>query len=203
MAPAADSRLVVLSGPSGVGKSTLIKKLFAEYPGAFSFSVSHTTRNPRGGEEDGVAYHFVNRDDFLGLVGRGGFIEWTEYNGNCYGTSVKAVEDCLQAPNVKCLLDIESEGVRSLKKLPHLEPLLVFIAPPTVDDLKRRLSGRGTETDESMQSRLNIALKEIDYAKTGAFDFTVINDDVDRAYGVLKGIIAEGKREGDVFPEAL
>lgn len=203
MAPTADSRLVVLSGPSGVGKSTLIKKLFAEYPGAFSFSVSHTTRNPRGGEENGVAYHFVTRDDFLDLVGRGGFIEWTEYNGNCYGTSVKAVEDCLQAPNVKCLLDIESEGVRSLKKLPHLEPLLVFIAPPSVDDLKKRLSGRGTETEESMQSRLNIALKEIDYAKTGAFDFTVINDDVDRAYGVLKGIIAEGKREGDVFPEAL
>jgi len=197
------SRLVVLSGPSGVGKSTLIKKLFAEYPGRFQFSVSHTTRKPRAGEVNGSAYHFVEREDFLDLVRRNGFIEWTEYNGNCYGTSVKAVEECLKDENAKCLLDIDSEGVKSLKKQPQLRPILVFIAPPSLADLKTRLGGRGTETEESMQGRLDIALREIAYAQTGAFDYVVVNDDVDRAYGVVKGLIVEGKEEGDVIPEGL
>jgi len=197
------SRLVVLSGPSGVGKSTLIKRLFAEYPGAFRFSVSHTTRQPRAGEVNGNAYHFVQRQGFMDLVNKGGFIEWTEYNGNCYGTSVKAVEDCLEDPKVKCLLDIESEGVKSLKQHPQLNPLLIFIAPPSVGDLRTRLGGRGTETDESLQARLDIALREIAYAKTGAFDYVVVNDTVDRAYAVLKGLIVEGKAEADALPEGL
>ncbi|KAG8907854.1 hypothetical protein FRB99_002027 [Tulasnella sp. 403] len=197
------SRLIVLSGPSGVGKSTLIKKLFAEYPGAFQFSVSHTTRTPRPGEVNGNAYHFVSREEFMDLVGRDGFIEWTEYNKNCYGTSVKAVEDCLKDENAKCLLDIDSEGVRSLKRQPQLDPLLIFIAPPSVEDLKVRLGGRGTETEEAIQSRLSIAFKEIDYAKTGAFDYVVVNDAVDRAYGVLKGLIVEDAQKGDNFPDDL
>ncbi|KAG8930114.1 hypothetical protein FRC02_004598 [Tulasnella sp. 418] len=197
------SRLVVLSGPSGVGKSTLLKKLFAEYPGAFQFSVSHTTRSPRPGEINGSAYHFVDRADFLALVSRGGFIEWTEYNGNCYGTSVMAVEECLKDENARCLLDIDSEGVKSLKALPHLNPTLIFIAPPSAEALKSRLGGRGTDTEESIQGRLNIALREIEYAKSGAYDCTVVNDDVERAYEVLKGIIVDGKKEGDTLPANL
>ncbi|KAG8860893.1 hypothetical protein FRB96_003628 [Tulasnella sp. 330] len=197
------SRLVVLSGPSGVGKSTLIKKLFAEYPGVFQFSVSHTTRSPRAGEVDGKAYYFVTRQEFMDLLDRGGFIEHTEYNGNCYGTSVKAVEECLKEPEAKCLLDIDSEGVKQLKNHPQLKPITIFIAPPSLADLKTRLGGRGTETEESMQGRLNIALREIEYAQTGVYEHVVVNDSVDRAYGVLKGLIIEGKGGGDTIPEGL
>jgi len=198
-----DSRLIVLSGPSGVGKSTLLKKLFAEYPGAFRFSVSHTTRKPREGEEHGSHYHFVTRDDFMDLVGKDGFIEWTEYNGNCYGTSVMAVEECLKSENAKCLLDIDAEGVRSLKTHPQFNPILIFVAPPSVEDLKKRLGGRGTETEESMQGRLNMALKEIDYAKTGAYHHVVVNDDVDRAYGVLEGLVVKNGKASDTLPGDL
>jgi len=197
------SRLIVLSGPSGVGKSTLIKKLRAEYPGKFRFSVSHTTRAPReaAGEVDGVAYHFVTRQSFLDLLDQGGFIEHTEYNGNCYGTSVKAVEDCLQDPGAKCLLDIDSAGVKQLKKMPQLKPVMIFIAPPTVEDLEKRLARRGTEDVEAIEGRLSLALGEIAYAKTGVYDYVVVNDSVDRAYGVLKGLIVEDKMVGDVMPD--
>jgi len=110
---------------------------------------------------------------------------------------------CLEDPKARCLLDVDSEGVKQLKKQPQLQPIAIFISPPTLLDLKTRLGGRGTETDEAIQGRLQLALREIDYAKTAAYDYVVVNDTVDRAYGVLKGLIVEDTKKADVLPQSL
>ncbi|GAA6002490.1 hypothetical protein JCM10207_001148 [Rhodosporidiobolus poonsookiae] len=195
-------RPVVICGPSGTGKSTLLKKLMAEFPGKFGFSISHTTRFPRPGEEPGVAYHFVTRDAFQDLVKRDGFIEHAEFSGNCYGTSVQAVEDVKKGGKM-CILDIDTQGVKLIKaNHPHLNPLYVFISPPSISSLKTRLTGRGTESAESMSARLAAAVGELEYAKSGAFDVVVVNDDLERAYTVLRQIVVDGKTEvGDKLPD--
>ncbi|KAM0787514.1 hypothetical protein ACM66B_003586 [Microbotryomycetes sp. NB124-2] len=201
-AAAAALRPCVLCGPSGTGKSTLLKKLFNEFPDMFGFSVSHTTRAPRPGEENGTAYHFTSREQFLELVNKGGFIEHAEFSGNMYGTSVKAVQDVAKN-NKKCILDIDTQGVKLIKaNHPHLNPIYIFVAPPSLKSLRERLSGRGTETDEAMQARLAAAVGEIEYAKTGAFDIVVVNDELDRAYGVLRKVVVDGETSGgDKLPE--
>ncbi|ORY92400.1 P-loop containing nucleoside triphosphate hydrolase protein [Leucosporidium creatinivorum] len=194
-------RPIVICGPSGTGKSTLLKKLFDDFPGKFGFSISHTTRAPRPGEENGVSYHFTTRESFLDLVKADGFIEHAEFSGNMYGTSVKAVEDVAKDGGKKCILDIDTQGVKLIKQHhPHLNPVYVFIAPPSLASLRTRLTGRGTETDSSLSARLAAAIGEVEYAKTGAFDVVVVNDDLERAYGVLKGIVVENKTEGDKLP---
>ncbi|GAA6002169.1 guanylate kinase [Rhodotorula paludigena] len=195
-------RPVVICGPSGTGKSTLLKKLMAEFPGKFGFSVSHTTRAPRPGEEAGVSYHYVTRDAFLDLVRQDGFIEHAEFSGNMYGTSVQAVEDVKKGGKM-CILDIDTQGVKLIKaNHPYLNPLYVFISPPSLASLKTRLTGRGTESDASMAARLAAAVGELDYAKSGAFDVVVVNDDLERAYRALKQVIVEGKTDaGDRLPD--
>ncbi|KAK4051238.1 guanylate kinase [Microbotryomycetes sp. JL201] len=203
-AAAAALRPCVLCGPSGTGKSTLLKKLFNEFPDMFGFSVSHTTRAPRPGEENGTAYHFTSRDQFLELVNNGGFIEHAEFSGNMYGTSVKAVQDVAKN-NKKCILDIDTQaslGVKLIKaNHPHLNPIYIFVAPPSLASLRERLSGRGTETDAAMQARLAAAVGEIEYAKTGAFDVVVVNDDLERAYRVLRRVVVDGDTSnGDKLP---
>ncbi|KAK4056037.1 guanylate kinase [Microbotryomycetes sp. JL221] len=199
---AAALRPCVLCGPSGTGKSTLLKKLFNEFPDMFGYSVSHTTRAPRPGEENGIAYHFTSRDQFVDLINQGGFIEHAEFSGNMYGTSVKAVQDVAKN-NKKCILDIDTQGVKLIKaNHPHLNPIYIFVSPPSLASLRERLSGRGTETDSAMQSRLAAAIGEIEYAKTGAFDVVVVNDDLERAYGVLRQVVVQGKTDaGDKLPE--
>ncbi|KAI5479171.1 guanylate kinase [Pseudohyphozyma bogoriensis] len=200
MATAAALRPICICGPSGTGKSTLLKKLFEEFPTKFGFSISHTTRQPRAGEENGVAYHFTTREAFLDLVKADGFIEHAEFSGNMYGTSVQAVQDVAKQGNKVCILDIDTQGVKLIKaNHPSLNPLYVFISPPSLASLKSRLTGRGTESDASMAARLAAAVGEVEYAKTGAFDVVVVNDDLERAYGVLKNVI-DGK-EGDVLPK--
>ncbi|XP_031635156.1 guanylate kinase isoform X2 [Contarinia nasturtii] len=181
-------RPLVLCGPSGSGKSTLLKRLFAEFPETFGFSVSHTTRKPRPGEENGVHYHFVERDDMKAAIAKGEFLETAEFSGNMYGTSKQAVRNVQDAGKV-CVLDIEIEGVKQIRNS-DLDPLLAFVMPPSIDELKRRLVGRNTETQESLQKRLDTASREIEYGKTeGNFHTIILNHDVDKAYKELRDFI--------------
>ncbi|GAA5976339.1 hypothetical protein JCM21900_005544 [Sporobolomyces salmonicolor] len=198
---AAVIRPVVICGPSGTGKSTLLKKLFNEFPDTFGFSISHTTRAPRPGEQPGVAYHFTTREAFLDLARAGGFIEHAEFSGNLYGSSVAAVDAVTQSGKM-CILDIDTQGVKLIKaNHAYLNPLYVFISPPSLSSLKTRLVGRGTESEASMSARLAAAIGELEYAKSGAFDVVVVNDDLERAYNVLKGVVCEGKTTGDTLPD--
>nr|XP_029721477.1 guanylate kinase-like isoform X3 [Aedes albopictus] len=158
-------RPLVICGPSGSGKSTLLKKLFKEFPETFGFSVSHTTRKPRPGEEDGVHYHFVSVEEMQAAIENGEFIETAVFSGNMYGTSKQAVENVQQQGKV-CVLDIEIEGVKQVRNSDRLNPLLVFVNPPSIAELERRLRGRQTETEESLQKRLNTARVEIEYGST-------------------------------------
>ncbi|ODQ63958.1 guanylate kinase [Nadsonia fulvescens var. elongata DSM 6958] len=183
------SRPIVLSGPSGSGKSTLLKKLFAEFPDNFGFSVSHTTRNPRAGEQDGKDYHFVTVDTFKKLIDEKAFVEWAQFSGNYYGTSIASVKYVSEKQKKQCILDIDMQGVKSVKNT-DLNARFLFIAPPCVEALKERLTGRGTETDESLQKRLAAAIAELEYSKEeGAHDQIIVNDDLEKAYAQLKEFI--------------
>uniref|UniRef100_A0A5K1JS84 Guanylate kinase n=1 Tax=Ganoderma boninense TaxID=34458 RepID=A0A5K1JS84_9APHY len=181
MPPPADFlRPLVISGPSGVGKSTLLKRLFADYPDKFGFSVSHTTRSPRAGEVDGKDYHFVSQEKFKDLISQAAFIEYAQFSGNFYGTSFMTVGD-IQKSGRRCLLDIEAQGVRQVKAT-DLNPVYLFVSPPSLAELRARLQGRGTETEAAVAKRLATALKEVEYAKEGAHDLVIVNEDLDRAY---------------------
>jgi guanylate kinase len=181
-------RPIVFCGPSGSGKSTLLKKLMSEYPTAFAFSVSHTTRKPRNGEINGRDYHFVERDDMLKSISMNDFIENAEFSGNLYGTSKKAVEDVISSGRI-CVLDIDVQGVKSLKKT-NFNPIYIFIKPPGIEELEKRLRDRGTETEASLQKRLSAAHAEMEYAnEKNAFHHIIVNDNLDVAFEKLRGIL--------------
>ncbi|XP_002737679.1 guanylate kinase-like isoform X2 [Saccoglossus kowalevskii] len=182
-------RPIVLSGPSGTGKSTLIKKLMNEFKEYFGFTISHTTRKARPGEKHGQDYYFTNREAMEEAVSRNEFIETAEYSGNLYGTSKKAVEDVLSKQKI-CILDIDMQGVKNVKQT-NLKPRYIFIKPPSMEALEERLRGRETETDESIQKRLCSAKAELEYALTGAYDVMIINDDLEIAYEELKGFLSQ------------
>ncbi|KAJ1026764.1 hypothetical protein NDA16_002061 [Ustilago loliicola] len=203
-----DKRPIVLSGPSGVGKSTLLKKLFEEFPNDFGFSVSHTTRDPRPGEIPGQSYHYVTRSEFEDLISKGAFLEHAEFGGNRYGTTAKAVADVSTegitgtdgSSNARrAILDIDAQGVKLIKENhPSLNPIYIFISPPSFSTLKQRLTARGTETEESVKKRLTMASKEMEYARQkGAHDWIIVNDDLERAYGLLKKAINETLEKGE------
>ena len=190
-----DLRPVVISGPSGSGKSSLIKRLFDEFPGCFGFSVSHTTRSPRFGEQDGREYHFVPRETFEELIRKGDyFLEHTEFSGNLYGTSRDAIR-ALQSNGMVCLLDIELNGVRAFKQS-GIASRYIYIAPPSIEELKKRLELRKTETPESLEKRLKMAEREANAAKNepGLHDIIIVNDDLDRAYAEFKNFIIGVKK---------
>ncbi|KAI0675466.1 guanylate kinase [Trametes maxima] len=191
-------RPLVISGPSGVGKSTLLKRLFADHPDKFGFSVSHTTRTPRVGEVDGEDYHFVSQEKFKVLIADGAFIEHAQFSGNFYGTSFMAVREIGKLGR-RCLLDIEAQGVRQIKAT-TLNPVYLFISPPSLAALKGRLQGRGTETEAAVAKRLATALKEIEYAKEGAHDYVIVNDDLDRAYEKFERVALGEPIESDALP---
>ncbi|XP_003707430.2 guanylate kinase isoform X2 [Megachile rotundata] len=181
-------RPLVLCGPSGSGKSTLIKKLFEDFPETFGFSVSHTTRAPRPGEEDGKHYHFTTKEKMQKQIEQGEFLETATYSGNLYGTSKRAVEQ-VQKDGKVCILDIEMQGVKQVKQS-SLDPLYVFIKPPSIEVLEERLKGRNTETDDSLRRRLSIARTEMEYGeKPGNFDVVIENDDISKAYDKLKEFV--------------
>ncbi|KAI8926422.1 guanylate kinase [Entophlyctis helioformis] len=179
---------MVISGPSGSGKSTLLEKLFAKYPNAFGFSVSHTTRQPRPGETPGKSYHYITRDEFEAMVADNKFIEHAEFSGNRYGTSIAAIDSVKQSGKV-CVLDLEIRGVQSIKTM-NLGAKFVFVQPPSVEELEKRLRSRGTETEESLARRLQTAQEALDYAaQPGTYDTVIVNDDQDLAYAKLEEFV--------------
>lgn len=170
------ARLTVLSGPSGVGKGTVVAAVRRRHPEVW-VSVSVTTRKPRPGEVDGEHYHFVDDESFDALIADGGLLEWAEYAGNRYGTPKGPVDEQLRAGS-PALLEIELQGARQVRdRAPEAQ--LVFLAPPSWAALVSRLAGRGTEHREVQERRLALAQAELDAA--GEFDVVVVNDDVTRA----------------------
>jgi len=181
---------LVLCGPSGAGKSTLVKRLMSEYKESFGFSVSHTTRAPREGEVDGQAYNFVSQEQMKQAIEKGEFIEHATFAGNTYGTSKAAVQK-VREKGLICILDIDIQGVKSMKQT-DIQSNYVFIHPPSMEVLKQRLEGRGTETPESLASRLELAKKDTEYGLgEGNFNIVIVNDVLETAYTTFLGFIKE------------
>lgn len=192
--------LLILSSPSGAGKTTLSRKLQDRFAD-LRFSVSHTTRTPRANEVEGRDYHFVTRADFEVMVARGAFVEWAEVHGNLYGTSIEEIEKARSAPGCGGILfDIDYQGARQIRaKLP--EVVGVFILPPSMPELLSRLKGRASETEEVVQRRFTAAKLEIEHY--ALFDYVLVNDDLERAFATLQGIVlAERARRGRLAPVA-
>jgi guanylate kinase len=221
---------VVIAGPSGVGKGTLIKKLMDSFPSVFGFSVSHTTRPPRPGEEDGVHYNFVTRSDMEEAIDKGEFVEVAKVHTNMYGTSLKAIETvslfcfvislyssyliaCFGSSVVivyaqvrnkgkVCILDIDIQGVQNIKKS-RLDCKYLFIFPPSLPELEKRLRGRGTETPDKILIRLETAKSEIAYGQVpGNFDASIVNgEDLDVSFHQMVDILQGWYPDQDLYIE--
>ena len=177
-------RSFIISGPSGVGKSTVLSGLMEKRKNLY-FSVSATTRQPRPGEEDGVHYHFLAMDTFREWIAQDEFLEHAEFVGNCYGTPKKYVYEAMDRGQ-DVILDIEVQGAMQVaEKMP--EVVRIFVAPPSWSELERRLTARGTDTPEKIQGRLARAKEEVKLA--GTYDYFVINDSVEHAVSELDAIM--------------
>ncbi|MBQ2897577.1 MAG: guanylate kinase [Clostridia bacterium] len=176
--------LVVISGPSGVGKGTICKEYFNQKKDAF-LSVSATTRQPRQGEIDGESYHFFSHEKFNQLIKEDYFLEWADFCGQRYGTPKKPVFDCI-AQGKDVVLEIEVQGAMQIRAK-HPEGVYIFILPPSMEELRKRLEGRGTESKDVVEKRLQTALKELEYASK--YNYYVINDTVENAVGLINKII--------------
>jgi guanylate kinase len=176
--------LFVFSAPSGAGKSSLAKALIEREP-TLATSVSHTTRTPRPGEQNGVHYYFVTRDEFKAMVERGEFLEHATVFDNSYGTSQSAVQTLLDQ-NKNVILDIDWQGARAIRqKMPNVKT--VFILPPSREELRHRLQGRGQDSDDVIERRMRDAVSEMQHY--GEFDYVVVNDDFEAALADLQAII--------------
>ncbi len=180
--------LIVLSGPSGVGKGTMYSRLLKTLP-SLTVSVSATTRKPREGERDGVHYFFVDKDKFESMRANGEFLEWAETVGNYYGTPKAPVLRKLSEGS-DVLLEIDVKGARQIKAA-YPDCVTVFVLPPSKAELERRLKGRGTETEEQVKARLSLAVKEI--GESDEFDYRVVNADIDTAVAEVIKIIEKSK----------
>jgi guanylate kinase len=186
MSPPDDLLLLVLSSPSGAGKTTLTRMLLERCP-ELRFSVSHTTRAPRAGEVDGADYHFIDRTRFVDLVARGAFLEWAEVHGNLYGTSSAEIERArVTAGCTGMIFDIDYQGARQIKAKVG-DVVTAFLLPPSMAELERRLRGRASETEDALQRRFAVAKREIEHY--ALFDYVVINEDVQRAFDELRSIV--------------
>ncbi|WP_150539609.1 guanylate kinase [Actinobacillus vicugnae] len=178
--------LYILSAPSGAGKSSLINALLADLPRTeVQLSISHTTRNPRPAEEDGMHYYFTNHAEFEALIEKEHFLEWAEVFGNYYGTSLPMIEKSL-AQGIDVFLDIDWQGARQIRqKLPNVKT--IFILPPSRAELEKRLFGRGQDSAETIAKRMHEAVSEMSHYNE--FDYVIVNDDFQTALGELKSIL--------------
>jgi guanylate kinase len=185
-------KLIVVSGPSGAGKSTLIGEALESVP-RLAYSVSATTRDPRPGEVDGEDYIFLTRDEFERRIEEGYFLEWAEYSGNLYGTPVSQVDELLEDGR-SVILEIELQGARKVREK-RPDAVMVFVRAPSLEETRRRLEGRATETAEAMETRLATAVEEV--AAREEFDYEVVNGEREQArrdmIDVMEKIIAGGE----------
>lgn len=181
---------IVICGPSGSGKSTLLKRLLAENKDKLAFTISHTTRKPRKGEQNGREYYFISREEMERMITNNEFIEHTEFSDNYYGTSKKAVADALKTGKL-FILEVDIEGVKALSNLEEFKPVFIFIKPPSKQLLIERLSQRGTESVEALKRRLERSDEEMKFAESGAvqFDLVLVNDDLEETYENLKNFL--------------
>jgi len=181
-----DFLLLILSSPSGAGKTTLTRMLQEKFP-ELRFSVSHTTRSPRANEVDGRDYHFVDRRRFIELTGEGAFVEWAEVHGNLYGTSRAEIARARATPGCGGMIfDIDYQGARQIRaRVPQV--VSVFILPPSMEELEKRLRGRKSDSEETIQRRFLAAKREIDHY--ALFDYVIVNDDLPTAFDHLASIV--------------
>ncbi len=189
-------QLFILSAPSGAGKTTILKKVMEQVT-HLAFSVSHTTRLPRNGEENGVDYHFVSVDDFLLMQGQDLFLEWAEVHGNYYGTSRPSVLEQLKLGQ-DIILDIDIQGAAIIARDKSVQAVTVFVAPPSLAELENRLRGRGTDSNETIELRLKNVAKEMSVA--GEYDYLVINDNLEDAVSTLQAVIIAERSRGHRLP---
>ena len=177
-------KLIVITGPSGVGKGTLVNSLLQAHP-QLKLSISATTRPPRAGEVDGVSYFFLSKKDFETAILNGELLEWAEYAGNYYGTPKAQVLEQIDAGNY-IILEIELEGARSVANI-FPQARRIFILPPSIEELAERIKSRGTNSAESIARRLEIAKQEI--AASNEFDFQIVNDELEKAIAAIETAI--------------
>lgn len=178
-------KLIVISGPSGVGKSTLLHRLFREYPDNVCFSVSYTSRSPRIGENHGKDYYFTDNETFEHKIKNNDFLEWARVHGNYYGTGKSEVEEILHSGK-HCILDIDVQGADSVRSS-GIPAMFLFIAPENIETLRCRLEKRGTESEETIAKRLKNAVGEL--AQKDKYDHVIVNKDLDLAYKELQKYI--------------
>lgn len=177
--------IIVISGPSGVGKTRLYKRLLADLPQSLQFSISATTRSPRINEKDGVDYYFIGREEFDKKIGNNEFVEWADVYGNCYGT-LKSEILRIRDKGKNCLLDVDVQGGMNIKSILP-ESVLIFILPPSMKELRRRIMERKTDDKKTIRIRLKTAAMEMGCVKS--YQYTIINDDIETAYKELKGLV--------------
>ncbi len=192
-------RLFIISAPSGAGKTTLLRKVMSRIDNLV-FSISHTTRSPRPDERDGINYFFIDRQTFFDMRGRNAFLEWAEVHGEYYGTGREAVLDRLEQ-GVDVILDIDVQGAAIIKKSGLLEAATVFISPPNLAELERRLRGRAQDSEQTILLRMKNAEKEMQVM--GDYEYLIINEQIEEAARVLEAIILAERARMHRLPSGL